>query len=193
MDEKDKKRLISHTNVRGNVRYITITDNCPNHWDELISILKSNYSWWAYIFHDKDDTDKHIHLIGYDKGGTSLKAHCERFKSVVPSNFVCKVYNPRAMARYLVHKDNPEKFQYDTKFVQTNCIDKFYGFLSDENHDIIEEYRDFCRLHRGQLSVEEYLEKYRSEFCVLPMNQKVNLFSKIFSGAFEPYLPPKVK
>ena len=66
MDDNDKKRLTTRTGVRGNVRYITITDNIEEHWNDIISIGKSSYSWWAYIFHDHDDTDKHIHILLYD-------------------------------------------------------------------------------------------------------------------------------
>lgn len=181
MDEQDKKRLITNVGTRGNVRYITITDNMTEHWDEIIKIAKENYHWYAYIFHDKDDTDKHLHILLYDKGGTSLKAHCERFCSVIPSHMVCKVFNPRAMARYLIHKDSPEKYQYKQDEVITNNLDKFLGFLDDETRDVLQEFKDFQAVRRGKMSTVEFLEKYRGQMQGLPFQSKISVYHKIDS------------
>lgn len=193
MDESEKKKLLTRSGVKGNVRYITITDNIPEHWDSLISIAKTHYQWWAYIYHDKDNTDKHIHLLCYDKGGTSLKSHCDRFSSVVPSHFVEKVWNGRAMARYLIHKDDPQKHQYQVSEVFTSSKDKFASFLLDENKDVIAEYKDFISVLDGSMSVTDFLDKYRGEFSSMPFHHKLNTFYKINRGAFESYLPPKAK
>lgn len=193
MDESEKKKLLTRTGVKGNVRYITITDNVPEHWDSLISIAKSHYQWWAYIYHDKDNTDKHIHLLCYDKGGTSLKSHCDRFSAVVPSHFVEKVWNGRAMARYLIHKDDPQKHQYQVSEVFTSSKDKFASFLLDENKDVITEYNDFLAVLDGSMSVTDFLDKYRGEFSSMPFHHKLNTFYKLNRGAFESYLPPKAK
>lgn len=185
MDDIDKKKLLTHSGVKGNVRYITITDNIPEHWDSLISIAKTYYSWWAYIYHDKDGTDKHIHLLCYDKGGTNLKSHCNRFSSVVTSNFVEKVWSGRAMARYLIHKDDPQKHQYLPSEVFTNSVDKFESFLLDERKDILQEFKDFSAVSNGFLRVEDFLEKYRGELADLPFSQRISVFCKI-SG----FVPP---
>lgn len=185
MDEQDKKRLITTTGTRGNVRYITITDNQQEHWDDIINIAKSQYTWYAYIYHDKDETDKHLHILCYDKGGTSLKGHCGRFEGVIPSHFVCKVYNPRAMARYLIHKDNSDKFQYNPDEVITSSKDKYYNFLLDENKDVVTEYSDYLSLITGKITLTEFLEKYRGEFSHMPFFQKISLFSKLRSDTSE--------
>ena len=168
MDEQDRKKLTTRSGVRGNVRYITITDNVPEHWDDIIHIGKSSYTWWAYIYHDCDDTDKHLHILLYDEGGTSLTSHCNRFSSVLPSNFIEKVWSPRAMARYLIHKDNPEKFQYDIKNVFTNSKDKLISFFKESNSDCVNEYKDYCLVRQGEMSIEDFLDKYRGEFASMP-------------------------
>lgn len=187
MDESEKKKLISTVGVKGNVRYITITDNVPEHWDSIISIAKSSYSWFAYIFHDKDSKDgesveKHLHILCYDEGGTSLKAHCARFESVIPSNFVCKVFSPRAMARYLIHKDNPQKYQYSISDIQTNGRDKLNLFLNDYNSDCVSEYRDFFHVRCGIMSVADFLDKYRGEFASMPFHHKLSVFARLMDG-----------
>ena len=61
MNDKEIQLLTTTSGVKGNVRYITITDNIPDHWDTILSIIKASYTWYAYIYHDKDkDTAKHI-------------------------------------------------------------------------------------------------------------------------------------
>ena len=181
MDESDKKRLLTTCNTKkGNVRCITITDNIPDHWDSLISIAKSNYEFWAYIYHDKDDgIDKHLHLLCLERGGTSLKSHCRRFESVVPANFVCKVTSPRAMARYLIHLDNPQKFQYARNDVVTSSKDKYASFLSSSSDDVVSQFQDFMSLMQGKISINDYLDKYRGEFASMPFYQKQAFFHKI--------------
>lgn len=179
MDEQDKKRLITNVGTKGNVRYITLTVNRKEQWDDIIRIAKENYHWFAYIYHDRDDAEKHLHILCYDKGGTSLKAHCERFSGVIPSHMVCKVFNPRAMARYLIHKDSPDKFQYSEKDVCTNNLDKFYGFLEDETRDVLQEFRDFQAVRRGKMTTLEFLEKYRGQMQGLPFQSKISVYHKI--------------
>lgn len=182
MDEKEKKLLTTNTGVKGNVRYITITDNVPEHWDDLINITKSSYNWYAYIFHDHDNTDKHIHILAYDEGGTSLKAHCARFSSVIPSNFVLKVWNPRSMARYLIHKDSEEKYQYNYTDIVTNGKDKLAGFFKDQTADCTQEFQDFVRVRNGQMSIMEFLDKYRGEFSSMPFYHKLNTYARLMDG-----------
>ena len=72
MDAEDEKRLLTKSGVKGNVRYITITDNVPSHWEDLIYIAKTNYSWWAFIYHDRDFTDK-------IRGNNRSKSHTMSF------------------------------------------------------------------------------------------------------------------
>lgn len=182
MDEKEKKRLTTNVGVKGNVRYITITDNVPEHWEELIAIVKSSYNWFAYIYHDNDNTDKHIHILAYDEGGTSLKAHCARFSSVIPSNFVLKVWNPRSMARYLIHKDSPEKYQYKYTDIITNGRDKLAGFFKDMSADCTQEFEDFVKVRLGQMSVVDFLDKYRGEFSSMPFYHKLNTYARLMDG-----------
>ena len=184
MDDKEKKRLTSNVGVKGNVRYITITDNIAEHFQPLLSITKSSYTWYAYIYHEHDDTDKHIHILAYDEGGTSLKAHCKRFESVIPPNFVLKVFSPRAMARYLIHKDSPEKYQYDYNDIITNGKDKLASFFREDSGDIVELYNDFCKVQENKMPISEFLDKYRGDLAQIPFHHKIGVMSKLRSGKY---------
>lgn len=182
MDDKDRQRLVTRTGVRGNVRYITITDNKPEHWDSIISIGKSSYSWYAFIYHDKDDTDKHLHILLYDEGGTTLQSHCNRFSSVLPSNFIEKVWSPRAMARYLIHKDNPEKYQYRYEDIVTNGKDKLSSFFREDSGDIVELYKDYCKVQEFRMTIDEFLDKYRGDMSSIPFHHKIGVISRLRNG-----------
>lgn len=174
---------VSPTRKKGNVRCITITDNIPEHWDQIISIAKSSYPNWYYIFHDKDlDVDKHLHIVCYEPGGTTLKRHCERFSSVVPSNFIEVVISPRAICRYLIHLNSPDKYQYSRDEIFTNSPDKLASFLDDCHHDVLKEFQEYQRLYRGEITVQEFLDEFRGEFVSMPFYQKVALFHKIITG-----------
>lgn len=177
------KTGVSPTRHRGNIRCITITDNIPDHWDKIIEIAQSSYANWYYIYHDKDEgVEKHLHIVCYDSGGTTLKRHCERFGEVVPPNFIEIVISPRAICRYLIHLNAPEKHRYSRDEVVTNSPDKLASYLEDSHHDVTKEYREYLRLYRGEITVDEFLDEFRAEFSSMPFYQKIALFHKIITG-----------
>lgn len=194
MNDKEKQMLTTNVGVRGNVRAITITDNVSEHFDSLVSIAKANYDFYAYIYHDRDETEKHIHLLCITRGGTTLKNHIERFSSVVPANFVCKVKNPRAMAKYLIHRGYPTKFQYDVKDVITNSYEKYSSMIADGYTDSKEIWRAFCDMKQGRITAEEFIDMFPSDFASMPFYQKCSLYNKIydyFGGATHNFPPKK--
>lgn len=182
MNDKEKALLTTTSGTRSNnCRYITISDNVPEHWDDLIRVAQSSYNSFWYIRHDKDsDTLPHLHLVCFDKAGTSLKAHCERFSSIVPSNMVCKVKAPRAMLRYLIHKDQPEKFQYDKGLVQTNHPSYFASAIDDIQ--VSAKFDDFVKLTRKEITPSEYIERYKYEINSLNFYQQQSVYKNIFQS-----------
>lgn len=184
MDADAVSQLTTTTGIKGNIRCITFSDNEPAHWEELIKITKANYQNYYYIYHDKDLDEngnlkkKHLHIVAFDKGGTSFKAHCSRYESVIPANMIRKVRSPRAIVRYLTHKDSPNKAQYDEKEVFTNSLSKYRAYLRDEIDDL-GLYENYMLLKSGKISVGEFLEIYRSELATLNFYQKCQLFKTL--------------
>lgn len=171
------------TKKRGsNIRYITIADNIPEHWDRLIDIARTSYNWYAYIFHDGDSetANRHIHLLCFDRGGTTLKSHCSRFEEVIPSNFVNIVVSPRAMARYLIHLDDSDKQQFSASDVITSSMDKYLDLIRDGASDSLDLWHDFVKLRTGALTPDDFIDKYRGELCSMPMYQRFSMYTKIF-------------
>lgn len=181
-NHEELKKYAGSSRKKGNQRYITISSNQPEQWEPIIEAVKINYVWWAYIFHDKDDTEKHLHILAYDgKRGTSIKAHANRFEGIIPPNFVCSVRNPRAMARYLIHKDSPTKHQYDESEVFTNSLDKYRTFFEEYKADVMEEFNDFAKVRIGTMSPTEFIEKYKLQIYELPFQSKISVYHKVFS------------
>lgn len=185
MNDKEKQLLCTTTGVKGNVRSITITDNVPSHWPELLNIVRASYDFYAYIYHDHDIHDdgtpveKHIHILCVEKGGTTLKAHCARFSSVIPANMVCKVKNPRSLAKYLIHQGYEDKYQYSKENVITNNVPRYEGMLSLGSTDIKQMWSDFVRMKAGLLKPDDFMELYRVEFETMPFYQKCALMERL--------------
>lgn len=112
--------------------------------DSVLESLDSAFTHWAYIMHDMDVHEEtgelkksHIHVVGIrltEKGENSPCGKDTVCNALgIPANYIepCKSVN--AMVRYLVHADNPEKYQYDRKQIQSNfSIDKYFKDRADD-------------------------------------------------------------
>lgn len=121
MGQKKNKSPASRTQSK------TFTLELYLDWTFLTNILAhiQKQRYWL-ILHDKDKfddgTDKkpHIHVVveyGNKRDLSSVKAE---YKMLGMEERFVDTCNKRAMIRYLIHKDNPEKYQYDKSKVDTN-------------------------------------------------------------------------
>lgn len=180
MDEKEKKLLTTTVGVKGNVHAITIADFDTSHFDDVISVVEQMYDFWAYIIHDKDvGVETHYHILACQRsGGATLKTHCEYFDGILPPNFICKVKNPRAMAKYLIHKGYAHKYQYSPEEVFTNDKGKYMSFLQvvSPSDNVFSDYK---RVLMHKMKFEDFITKYNYEFATMPFYQKLALYDKI--------------
>lgn len=105
------------------------------------------YNYFA-IIHDKDLNDlgqektKHLHLILISKEKSSgldiLAMLCKVLNCKENQISIDKVYNIRQDIRYLIHKDQPKKYQYTKEEIKTNNRAYLWTCLEDE-----EEYQTF--------------------------------------------------
>lgn len=111
-----------------------------------LEFIKKHYTY-AYILHDKDLWEEdiqdemtkiiihhkgelkkphwHIMLIFENPRSTEKIAKELDLKHIETCNFY-------AYARYLIHKDNPTKYQYNPKEIITNCELRIYNALEKE-------------------------------------------------------------
>lgn len=93
-----------------NVAFVQLIENLPQDWQQIID------SWhvqaWAIVHEPDSETGKeHIHCILHFDSQIRLSTVYEMVKPLGVKH-VEKVRSLRAMQRYLLHMDNPEKKQY---------------------------------------------------------------------------------
>lgn len=93
-------------------------------YDEVITNLCEYFDEWAYIIHDKDINEKgeikkvHVHFCGLTKTPRIRK----NISTVtgVPETFIERAGTWKGVNRYLLHLDNPDKYQYGLYYVESN-------------------------------------------------------------------------
>ena len=172
------------------VRYITVTDNVPENFDKIIKVAKSSYKYYWYVFHDKDLDDngtvkkRHLHLVCYDSSPASISKAIKNFEGCTLPNCVEACRNGRAMLRYLIHKDDPDKFQYDPKDVESNNIGQFSEAIEDSDN-VVSLFKDYEDLRTAKISVGEFIEKYKQNLSGMNFYQQLSTFNLLHKTIYK--------
>ena len=96
-------------------------DSKSYNFNEVFRIIKSNKKY-AYIKHFPESNEKkeHFHIILSLENAT--KKDTLSRKLGVASNYIDEVKNLRSMCRYLIHKDDDDKYQYDINQVKVSPL-----------------------------------------------------------------------
>lgn len=96
--------------------FIVYPESAPSNWREIID--ETHLRWVESPLHDKDvNADgsvkkPHWHiLISFD--GPVTEKPCTDISEKVNGTLVQKVGSAKGLVRYMIHMDNPEKFQYN--------------------------------------------------------------------------------
>lgn len=95
---------------------------------------------------DGSEKKKHIHFVLTFEGNKSfdqIKEITDRLGCPIPQ----QVRNMRAMVRYLIHADNPDKHQYKREDIYCSGgfeLDDYFVRGLTENRNILKEIMDFC-------------------------------------------------
>lgn len=93
---------------------------------DVLSRLSSVFVEWAYILHDCDTDENgvvkkpHYHWIGKLENPALLSTVAGARKLCVPDNSVEFCRSWKYSVRYLIHKDQPDKFQYTSDSIKCN-------------------------------------------------------------------------
>lgn len=115
--------------------YRLLLNRLDSFWDKAWYVLhdsdgytESEFEEWKIKHPDEDcpfkpgDLKKpHYHVIGYRESPLILGLAAQKFG--VSSNHVQKVKNVKSAVRYLIHKDNPDKHQYDVDEIHLVKVD----------------------------------------------------------------------
>ncbi|MBP3635820.1 MAG: hypothetical protein J6D28_05235 [Bacilli bacterium] len=127
-------------------------------YEEILQDIKGNFKNWAYITHKPESEEKkeHTHVILSLDNPRTIESICKRLE--IPTLLCQKIRGLRGACRYLVHKDNEDKIQYDLKdvFVSNSFKDTFFSSFDDllSETDMLENIYDFIRDHKDCSSIE---------------------------------------
>lgn len=148
-------------------------ESLPNNWEQLL--IDSGLSC-CYALHNKDinpdNTIKkdHYHVILAYDGPTTYK---NVVKFLEPFN--CPIPQPleqvRGYFRYLTHKDNPEKYQYDDDIVV--CLN---GFSAADYTELTKSQIDSIKFEIIDFIVENNILEYSDLIEVLHTTETINLW-----------------
>lgn len=113
-----------------NVEIILYDENIL--YDKLQILNRYKNIQWAYIMHDKDNVKEHYHLRIFCEDKKSISAWSKLLK--VEKHDIETLTYKKLSIRYLVHLDNPEKYQYSFDNIVSNFEVKPY--LTNKSSEI---------------------------------------------------------
>lgn len=130
---------------------VVYPDSLPDHWESILDDL--HIEWICSPLHDKDlnatgECKKpHYHILLLFGGVKSYEQVCE-----VISPLNCPIpqrcHNAKAMVRYMVHMDNPDKAKYNLSDIRSfGGVDIFEMLRpsSSERYSIIKDILNFVK------------------------------------------------
>lgn len=164
----EQKQKPKSKNIMARVWTIIVyPESAPKNWKDLIN---DKHISWCNILHNKDvnpdGTVKkaHYHVILFFDGKKSyaqIKSITDELQAPIPQ----KVESPKGMVRYLIHKDNPEKYQYSKDKIETFGgidIDDYFKMSSSATRDTIMEINKYI-LDKKITSYAELTRIYMDE------------------------------
>lgn len=101
-----------------------------------LDFICSNYSDYAYILHDKDKHENgelkkaHYHIICYFKNARFPSAVAKELQ--IPINYVEECGSQSGLLKYLIHYNDPEKYQYTLNEVHGPLLSTLKDILNKD-------------------------------------------------------------
>ncbi len=154
---------------------------------ELKSILVNNgstFKHYAYIMHDKDNEEQpHYHLcLEYKNARTFTQV-----KTMFEGAHVEEMEYKNISYQYLIHKNDPDKYQYQIENVMTLERDYYNLMLNNNEFDKLDTTTLIESINSGIHTYTELILK----FGLNQVNMYHNLINKLFNEQFEKQLELK--
>ena len=151
---------------------------------ELKAILVNNgstFKHYAYILHDKDNEEQpHYHLcLEYKNARTFTQV-----KAMFEGAHIEEMEYKNMSYQYLIHKNNPEKYQYSIYNVMTLEKDYYMLMLNNNEYDKLDTTTLIETINSGIHTYTELILK----FGLNQVNMYHNLINKLFNEQFEKQL-----
>lgn len=157
-------------------------DTTSYDFKEVLRIIKSQKKW-AYIKHFPESNEKkeHFHVILSFENATKKETLSKKLG--VPMNFIDEIKSFRTICRYLVHKDDEEKYQYsldqvkvsklfekeynkqfDDILTEEEIINNIYCFIDNLKETNINEKLRYLIIYINKNCYDRIYKRYRYEF-----------------------------
>lgn len=137
-----------------------------DYFQDVLKDIKGSFKRYAYIKHfpEEDEKKEHVHVIIALDNPRSEASLAKRLE--IPKRLVRRIKSLRGSCRYLIHKDDEDKYQYNLDQVivsnsfKTTYFKSFDDLLSDE--EILENIYGFIDDHKecSPIELEMSLSKY---------------------------------
>ena len=137
-----------------------------DYFKDVLQDIKGNFKNYAYIKHipEEDEKKEHVHLILSLDNPRSEESLANRLE--IDKRLIRHCKSLRGVCRYLIHKDDEDKYQYNLDQVivsnsfKGTFLRAFDDLLSDD--EILENIYDFCRSIQSSnpVDMEMQLTKY---------------------------------
>ncbi len=137
-----------------------------DNYEEILKDIKGSFKNWAYITHKPEAEEKkeHTHVILSLDNTRTIESICKRLE--VPTRLCQRVRGLRGACRYLVHKDDEDKIQYELTdvVVSKSFSSKFFGAFDDllSDNDMLSNIYQFVDDHKecSPIDVEVMLTQF---------------------------------
>ena len=138
---------------------------------------------WAYIRHDPDDDNgsDHYHFYIHLSQPMSISNLSEKLE--IPQNMIEWVRVKTRLIQYLIHKNQPEKKQYDPNEIISNNREYLNRFLFPELvslTNIHQEIDDFASLAKGKITVHQFLDAHSDQISNMPFYSRSQFLIRIY-------------
>ena len=159
---------------------------------DILEVIKGVNAYW-FILHDKDINletgelkQEHYHIIvEYNQPSTKTSATNQLTKylekigllKICPNIRVNKIQNLKKYMRYLTHKDNKEKYQYQDNEVITNTPDQYKDIIDIDISDLTTD-KKILMFFQDIVQSSELINDQQSGYLLIPYKELFNLAIK---------------
>nr|CRY97090.1 hypothetical protein [uncultured prokaryote] len=140
--------------------FVVYPESAPENWRDILSDY--HIPWVESPLHDKDvnpdgEVKKaHWHIILFFDGKKSFE-QVQEITDALNAPIPQKTANAKGLVRYLIHMDNPEKYQYKRDEIICHCgaeIDEYFALSASSKNAILWEIIEFIRENQVESLVE---------------------------------------
>lgn len=169
-------------------------ESAPENWREILDGY--HVPWVESPLHDKDINPDgelkkaHWHIVLFFDGKKSfeqIKEITDALNAPIPQ----KTANAKGLVRYLIHMDNPEKYQYKREEIVCHCgaeIDEYFSLSLSSRRAVLWEIIEFIqdsRIENFSDFVGFCLETENREWFDIAMNHNTLAINKVIDSIYQ--------